>query len=563
MASSHTAHVPFSRALLTTLLAGTLLLGGVRAQHLAGRQSVVFSHGVACGDATSDSVVLWTRTDGPATVTPELLDTADGALLRTLPSIQAGPETDFTVKVDAMGLTAGEKILYGDADWKWRPYPILNSLNQEPLDFFVFLGDLIYETTNFEVTTVAESLADYCAKYRENRELPPEVAPGSTVPLQGLYGSFSQYSVFDNHETGPSKLDAKAPPYNDGGAPAGDAVHQFVNQTSGWKDRIQAYAEYNPVRQRTVAGAGDPRMDGTDRFYSGQSWGSAMRLFTVDDRSYRDARLASSDDAQADAPGRTMLGTPQLQWLEDGLLAAQRESVTWKFVVISSPIQQIGRASEIGSDLDGSKSWAGGYRVERDRLLKFIDDNAIDNVVFLTTDNHYTMINNLRYRSTPEDPQSALVPARNAFEILTGPIGAGTGLPPVKANVARLTAERDVDRVETAALVGDQPNTDGMLQGQKQAGLDPVGLESNFPGLIASSLVSDGGTPGVVEPQAFTAYLAYMYAVLTVDNNLLTVQVEGIPAIDLQTLGSPDGMNTYLSETPRTILSFQVQALME
>src|SRR5260370_143471 len=36
----------------------------------------------------------------------------------------------------------------GDADWKWKPYPLLTSLVKERLDFFLFLGDLIYESTN-------------------------------------------------------------------------------------------------------------------------------------------------------------------------------------------------------------------------------------------------------------------------------------------------------------------------------------------------------------------------------------------------------------------------------
>src|SRR5262249_58897645 len=139
-------------------------------------------------------------------------------------------------------------------------------------------------------------------------------------------------------------------------------------------------------------------------YYFSQPWGTVARLLVVDDRSYRDARLPNSDDPRADDPARTMLGAPQLAWLENELSAAHAEGVTWKFVVISSPIQHIGRASEVGADLDGTKSWEGGYRVERDRLLKYIADNSIDNVVFLTTDNHNTMINNLRYRQVPEDP---------------------------------------------------------------------------------------------------------------------------------------------------------------
>ena len=68
----------------------------------------------------------------------------------------------------------------------------------------------------------------------------------------------------------------------------------------------------------------------------------------------------------------------------------RQRGTTWKVVVVSSPMQQLGKASQVGADLDGGKSWPGGYLCERNKLLAFIDNNAIDNVVFLTTDNHYT-----------------------------------------------------------------------------------------------------------------------------------------------------------------------------
>ena len=88
--------------------------------------------------------------------------------------------------------------------------------------------------------------------------------------------------------------------------------------------------------------------------------------------------------------------------------------------MISSPIQQLGMPG------DTPKSWAGGYGCERNKLLAFIDANSIENVVFLTTDDHYTVINNLLYNPVPDDPKSPLKRARNAFEILTGPIGAAS-----------------------------------------------------------------------------------------------------------------------------------------
>lgn len=48
---------------------------------------------------------------------------------------------------------------------------------------------------------------------------------------------------------------------------------------------------------------------------------------------------------------------------------------------------------------------------------------AVNNIVFLATDTHYTAINNLTYNADLGDPGSPLLPARNAFEIITGPVG--------------------------------------------------------------------------------------------------------------------------------------------
>jgi len=59
-----------------------------------------------------------------------------------------------------------------DADWKWRQYPLINALNAEPLDFFIFLGDTIYETTNLDGNTFVEDLNGNRGKYRENLQLP-------------------------------------------------------------------------------------------------------------------------------------------------------------------------------------------------------------------------------------------------------------------------------------------------------------------------------------------------------------------------------------------------------
>lgn len=568
-----------SNRLSRIILGGWLLVAALApgaATHAA--PPVSFDYGVACGDMSSTDAVLWTRTGEGTTLTPELLDDR-GAVVRSLPPVSTSAESDFTVKTVANDLEPGSSVHYrfrgpsgelspvgqcrtappadavaevtfgfsGDADWKWRPYPLVNALNAEPLDFFVFLGDTIYETTNAEGTASVEDLAGYRAKYRENRELPSVLSDGGEVPLVQMYQHFGMYAVPDNHEFGVSNADPDAPRYTEGGAPAPGFA--FVNQTPGFKARAQAFSEYQPLRDRTVSATGDPRLDGTRGYYFSQPWGTAARLIVADDRSYRDVRLPNSDDPRADDPARTMLGGPQLAWVEQELAAAQAEGVTWKLIVISSPIQHIGRKSEVGADLDGSKSWEGGYRVERDRLLKFIADSAIDNVVFLTTDNHNTMINNLRYRQTPEDGSSPLVASRNAFEILTGPLGAGTGLPGLR--LPSLPADqRTIDK----AVV------DMIAEAQKAGGVDPIGLEPTFPGLIASSVWSKGISQGDVQPVDFAAFNTYAYAVLHLTREQLDVEVRGIPAVDPRSLLEPDGMRAYLAEQPEPILRFSVQA---
>jgi phosphodiesterase/alkaline phosphatase D-like protein len=110
----------------------------------------------------------------------------------------------------------------------------------------------------------------------------------------------------------------------------------------------QVYLNYQPVKDRgTLNVPLDPRTNGTKQFYFAQQWGRDVILINVDDRTYRDIRMktaANADDTgpRADNPNRTMLGATQLAWLEQTLLDANQAGTTWKFINISSPIDQIG-----------------------------------------------------------------------------------------------------------------------------------------------------------------------------------------------------------------------------
>ena len=278
-------------------------------------------------------------------------------------------------------------------------------------------------------------------------------------------------------------------------------------------------------------------------------------MFILDDRSYRDAALSNATNPAAADCSRTMLGAPQLNWFGE-LNGAQSRGVSWKVVVISSPIQELGKA------YDGTKAWAAGYVCERNQLLKFIDDNAINNVVFLTTDNHYTAINNLTYNADPGDPSSPLLPARNAFEIITGPLGADVDPIDQTHNVDVYGLSlRDADRKVVDTWNGDIPDAKGNTTGLRQDGFDPIGLEPAFPGLVPESVVAAGMPAGEVIAGDFVSFRSFTYTVLRFDRGSLAVRVMGIPAIlDPIQLYDPAAEQTYEQQTAHEILRFHVLA---
>jgi phosphodiesterase/alkaline phosphatase D-like protein len=592
----HVARVAVVRTFLSLVVVAMVGIGNAQAQTapfptqtpvpVKPAESGPFAYGVASGDMTPTSAILWTRTPETGDITPELSTDQAFSNPTALPAVRTSDASDFTTRVTASGLTPGTTYYYrfrsqnavsdvgsfrtayaadqdtpvtigftGDAHWAWKPYPLLTSLVKEPLDTFVFLGDLIYESRNLETgkngTIAAESLDDFRAKYRENRE-PRAGAASTMVPMRDLYERFGQYSVFDNHETGLSKMHG-APPYITGGATTDD---QFVNETEGFHDRIRAYSEYQPVEEATVQATGDPRLDGTQMFYRTVPWGANVELFVLDDRSYRDAALPNATDPAAADCSRTMLGGPQLSWFENQLMAAQSHGVIWKVVVVSSPMQ------ELGKDFDGTKAWPAGYACERNRVLKFIDDNGINNVVFLTTDNHYTVINNLSYNADPGDPVSPLVAARNTIEILTGPLGADVDPIDQTHNVDVYGLSlRDADRKVVDTWNGDLPDAKGKVNGLVQQGFDPIGLEAGFPGLVASSVVAAGMPAGQIIAADFASFRSFGYAVLKFDRGSLSVRIMGIPAvIDPTQLYNSTFERTYEQEQAQEILRFQLLA---
>jgi alkaline phosphatase D len=132
-------------------------------------------------------------------------------------------------------------------------------------------------------------------------------------------------------------------------------------------------------------------------------------------RSYRGPNTAN--DQAAPGPDTAFLGTAQIRWLKEALLAS---NATWKVIAADMPIGLIVPDGELFENLANGDGPPRGRELEIADLLRFIRDNRIANVVWLTADVHYTAAH--RY-----DPDRAQFQDFAPFwEFVSGPLNAGT-----------------------------------------------------------------------------------------------------------------------------------------
>jgi VCBS repeat-containing protein len=455
----------------------------------------------------------------------------------------------------------------GDLDGYMRPYLAMQNMASEKLDFFLLDGDTIYETAsnssaaapttpNVEANPTPANLQaledGYHRKYLENL-LP---APGGSYT--GLTGFFAAQAIVplpDNHEfgnkeiiNGGAPLALKALNFN-GSTSLADDVNRtgtYINDSASFETLLQAYLDYMPIKQPdTIVAPSDQRSDGEAKLYSSQQWGKNALVINIDDRTFRDVRLnkinssgARVDDtgSRAANPERTMLGATQLAWLKDQLLAAKASGTTWTFINLTSPIDQIGA---IGSGDDGGKSWMGGYRAERNELLKFIADNGIKNVVFMACDDHLGRINELLYSPTGQlDDQSSYKVLEGVISIVDGPMGA-TG----------------PDQVTDHSFANIKALADQLVNRQLAAGVNPVGLDPLTTSGLSNVWRAGDATAAVApKPVDFLSLDTFNYAVLEVTSDgILNVALRGIDSYPVNSFPSPSALNQ-----PKDILRFSI-----
>ncbi len=391
--------------------------------------------GIVMGDVTSQSALIWLRTDGSMVVqleyasvaawdTVSKMATAVAPVART-PLFTTGPETDFTLAIPIEGLmpatryrfyvvagmkgregtpTEAHTALQGEfttlpdvkshapVTFAWSGdlggqgrcrrgaagYPIFDVLRAQPLDFFLFLGDTIYgddlcpsPPNEPGADFRATNLAEYRARHRHQR---------GAEALRRFLANVPVSVIWDDHEV------------------RNDFAGPFDSQMEAGR---QALREYWPISMAP---------DDSHRLYRTVPVGADLELFILDTRQYR------SRNADQDGPAKTMLGAPQLQWLLKGLTES---TATWKVIVSSVPLS----IPKGGGGASGYDGWAGGpggpgFERERHVIVDTILGRQVKNVVFLAGDVHYVQAN-------AYDPNGDGIP--DFHEFVAGPLSAAPG----------------------------------------------------------------------------------------------------------------------------------------
>jgi alkaline phosphatase D len=461
-ATNNNAIPPLDRLVrcVAAATAGDADLGNETAYPL---REAAFAYGVAAGDATDTSFIAWTRADAPGGVTLEVATDAAFTTIVDTQNLTASAASDNTVKADVTGLTASTTYYYrftqgpstsrtgtiltapvssstapfvfawtGDSNAYFKPYNVLEQITTRSPDVWLYIGDTIYGDDPRSGTGVAASKADYYTKYRENRQ---------DVSLRDVLASIGTYAMWDDHEVTNDFYGTDS------------AIGALIG------DGNQAFRDYMPLREN----GGDPL-----QLYRSFKWGDVAEFFLIDDRQYRSAQayvtepacLSMGDpvvlpgatcQAEINNPARTYLGTTQLAWLENGL---QNSTATWKFVM-NGPL--ISTLAFLPYD-----RWE-GYAAERFALLDFIASNDVRNVIFLSTDIHAAIVNNVVNLT-------GLSAGPRIRELVSGAIGMDPIYRELPASVLSLVPALpslftsiqwfDIDRFNVATVSVDQTEAD-------------------------------------------------------------------------------------------------------
>jgi len=339
-----------------------------------------FRDSVASGDPAPDAVTFWSRltTDRPRSGA-QLVVAKDEGLRQVVAraTVPTGEAMDHCLKLRVGGLDPGTTYFYawesGDGvsptgrtrtaaapdsreDVRLAVSSCQNfndgfftghthAAAQPELDLVLFLGDYSYETKDpgpaREDPLDSNDLASYREKLRVYR---------TDTGLRELHRLHPSSHIWDDHEVANNYTDNNPKP-------------SALQRDAGYRASFEWMPRMTFPRERY-------------RTYKALPLGRTAEVILLDERQYR-----VGDGDRNSAEPLPFLGRAQLDFLKARLKSSQS---TWKVLANQLPVFPINGIAEAGLQDD---QWE-GFQAERTELLKFIEDEKIPGVVFVTGDIH-------------------------------------------------------------------------------------------------------------------------------------------------------------------------------
>jgi alkaline phosphatase D len=406
-------------------------------------------YGVMSGDVSGNSVAIWSRADRASRMVVEYALDSNFAQAQRVTGQVVQATSDFTGRLTLSGLPTDRPIFYrvqfqdldnseavsepvvgqlqipnssqniffawsGDtAGQGWGINPafggmkIYETMRQLKPQFFIHAGDSIYadgpiqsevklddgsiwqNLTTPEKSKVAETLQEFRGNYTYNLLDENVRRFNAEVPL---------LMQWDDHEVTNNWYPTEI---------LDDSRYKVKSVALLAQRGKQAFLEYSPLRRASV---------NANRIYRSFNYGELLDVFMIDMRTYR---AANSPNRQTVQSAETVfLGNQQIKWLKQQL---KQSKATWKIISSDMPIGLLVKDGATDfENLSNGDGAALGRELELADLLKFIKQQNIQNVVWLTADVHYAAAHYY-------DPSQAQFQDFNGFwEFVAGPLNSGT-----------------------------------------------------------------------------------------------------------------------------------------
>lgn len=406
-----------------------------------------FTLGVASGALTSDGFVIWTRlAPDPLSMDPARVGGLSGgdipirfeiaedeAMRRVVQTGIAIAEARYAYSVHHLvsGLMPGRPYWYrfgsGDAtsrvgramtlpavgasleklrvgyvscsNYETGYFCAYRHLAAELPDVVLFLGDYIYEYVDKTATDLVRrhsggveptDLQGYRNRYAQYR---------LDEDLQRLHATAPALVTWDDHEVHNDYADLLSQTFDD---PA-----EFARRRAA---AYSAFYEHMPVTPSRLP-------DGPFlRIYERFTFGNLADIFVADARQYRSrppcygppdrkpGRVITTNECpELFSQRRSMLGSAQEAWLQDGLAQSQAR---WNIVAQSLMMAQMRRRNSAGHAIFWTDDW-NGYPASRTRLLRHLHEARVANPLVVGGDIHSFWANDLKLDF--DDPASPTV----------------------------------------------------------------------------------------------------------------------------------------------------------